>query len=179
MTGISQVRKAALSLPETVEESHAATVSFTVRGKRFASVTRTVVQLHLSAADADRVLDDHSTAERVTRGATRLGVVRVQLEDIDGQQMNHWVRRAWLARAPKRLAAEVSAGDHATAGRVGDLPKGIGKPATQALVGAGITTLAQVAGHSKKDLLTLHGIGPRAVRILDEALERQGQSMRD
>jgi hypothetical protein len=73
MTGISQVRKAALSLPETVEESHAATVSFTVRGKRFASVTRTVIQLHLSAADADRILDDHSTAERVTGTYPKVG----------------------------------------------------------------------------------------------------------
>jgi len=48
------------------------------------------------------------------------------------------------------------------------LPEKIGKPATRALLGAGITTLQQVANLSDEELLKLHGVGPKAVRILRE-----------
>lgn len=111
----------------------------------------------------------HPTAQRLVRGATPVGV-RVPIGDINGQQLNHWVRRAWLSRAPKQLAARVAAGDTAAPGEVGDLPKAIGGPATRALTGAGITTLAQVAALTDADLLAMHGVGPRAVRILRETL---------
>ncbi|MFK0292469.1 helix-hairpin-helix domain-containing protein [Streptomyces sp. NPDC090442] len=90
--------------------------------------------------------------------------------DINGCQLNHWVRRAWLSRAPKRLAARIAAGDSATPGAVGDLPKTVGVPATRALASAGITTLAQIAELTDAELLALHGVGPKAVRILREAL---------
>ncbi|MBN0040565.1 DNA-binding protein [Cellulosimicrobium cellulans] len=46
----------------------------------------------------------------------------------------------------------------------------MGRPATRALAGAGITTLSDVARLSDRELLALHGVGPRAVRILREAL---------
>ncbi|MFY1675143.1 DNA-binding protein [Plantactinospora sp. WMMB334] len=57
--------------------------------------------------------------------------------------------------------------------QIGDLPP-IGRPANSALLGAGITTLAQVATHRRRDLLALHGVGPKAMRILDAALAEQG-----
>lgn len=57
--------------------------------------------------------------------------------------------------------------------QIGDLPP-IGRPATSALLEAGITTLAQVAAHSRRDLLALHGVGPKAVDILAAALTEQG-----
>lgn len=171
MTTLGQLRKAALSFPETAEQAEGSgAVAFTVRDKRFASMgTDKAVRLHLPAADVDEVLTAHPTAERLTRGATSIGV-RVPLGDINGQQLNHWVRRAWLARAPKRLAEREAAGDTATAGAVGDLPKGIGNPATRALASAGITTLAQVAELTEAELLAMHGVGPKAVRILGEAV---------
>lgn len=49
-----------------------------------------------------------------------------------------------------------------------DLPKSIGKPALRALYAAGITRLKQAAKLSDKQLLALHGVGPKAVRILRE-----------
>ncbi|MFN8040357.1 MAG: hypothetical protein U0Q07_14185 [Acidimicrobiales bacterium] len=58
-----------------------------------------------------------------------------------------------------------------------DLPK-IGAPATRALAAIGITHLEQVAGHSEAELLALHGVGPRAVRILGDALAEAGLSLR-
>lgn len=58
-----------------------------------------------------------------------------------------------------------------------DLPR-IGAPATRALAAIGITRLDQVAGRSEAELLALHGVGPRAIRILREALDQHGRSLR-
>ena len=59
----------------------------------------------------------------------------------------------------------------------GELPA-IGAPATRALASIGITRLDQVADQSERELLALHGFGPRALRILGEALAARGQSLR-
>jgi predicted flap endonuclease-1-like 5' DNA nuclease len=58
---------------------------------------------------------------------------------------------------------------------IGDLPA-IGRPATSALMAAGITTLAQVATSSRRELLAMHGVGPKAVRLLEAALQENGLS---
>lgn len=53
------------------------------------------------------------------------------------------------------------------------LPK-ISKPATRALNQIGITTLEQVASRSDEELLSLHGVGPKAIKILQVALSEKG-----
>lgn len=53
------------------------------------------------------------------------------------------------------------------------LPK-IGAPATRALENAGVHGLEDLTNWSEKDLLALHGMGPRAVGILREHLAEQG-----
>lgn len=53
------------------------------------------------------------------------------------------------------------------------LPK-IGAPATRALASIGVTRIDQLAGHSESELLALHGFGPRALRILHEAMTELG-----
>lgn len=58
-----------------------------------------------------------------------------------------------------------------------DLPK-IGAPATRALASIGITRLDDVAERTEAELLALHGFGPRALRILNEALAARGRSIR-
>jgi hypothetical protein len=58
-----------------------------------------------------------------------------------------------------------------------DLPK-IGAPATRALASVGITRLDALAGRSRAELLDLHGFGPKALRILEEALAERGLTMR-
>jgi predicted flap endonuclease-1-like 5' DNA nuclease len=62
---------------------------------------------------------------------------------------------------------------------VGDLPDAIGKTAARELSLSGITTLRQVASHSKKELLAIHGVGPKALAILGEALADKGLDYRD
>ncbi len=176
MTTSAQLRKTALSLPETAEhETRPGMVAFTVRDKQFAAASKdNHVELRLPAGDVARVLAEHPTARRLTRGTSQIGV-RIPLGDINGQQLNHWVRRAWLSRAPKQLAAQATAGETATAGDVGDLPKAIGGPATRALVRVGITTLEQVAELTEAELKKMHGVGPKAIRILADALHESGR----
>jgi hypothetical protein len=53
------------------------------------------------------------------------------------------------------------------------LPR-IGRPATAALELAGYTRLDQLAGVPRASLAALHGVGPKALRILDEALAGHG-----
>ena len=55
-----------------------------------------------------------------------------------------------------------------------DLPSAIGRPATGALHEAGITRLSQLPRHRERDLLALHGVGPKAVRLLRAAPAERG-----
>jgi hypothetical protein len=48
-------------------------------------------------------------------------------------------------------------------------PPGLSQPALRALVGAGYTSLEQVAAAGEVELLALHGVGPKAIRIFREA----------
>ena len=57
-----------------------------------------------------------------------------------------------------------------------DFPREIGRPATGALAVAGYTHLEQLTRVTKAELLKLHGVGPKAIRILRETLEAQGMS---
>lgn len=57
-----------------------------------------------------------------------------------------------------------------------DFPRQIGNPATQALKAAGYSRLEQLAKVTEAELLKLHGVGPKAVRILRETLEAKGMS---
>jgi hypothetical protein len=59
----------------------------------------------------------------------------------------------------------------------GDLPPNVGAPATRALVAAGYTQLRQLAGVPESDLAQLHGVGPRALSRLKDALSAAGLSL--
>jgi effector-binding domain-containing protein len=56
-----------------------------------------------------------------------------------------------------------------------DFPK-IGKPALRALNYAGYSRLEQLTQVSEQELLSLHGMGPKAMRLLREALAEEGWS---
>ncbi len=55
------------------------------------------------------------------------------------------------------------------------LPK-IGAPATRALTAQGLTRLEQLTSVTESDVAALHGVGPRALRILREAMDEAGLS---
>lgn len=50
----------------------------------------------------------------------------------------------------------------------------VGAPATRALNHAGYTELRQLAGVPAVELGALHGVGPKALRIIEQALEAHG-----
>ena len=49
-------------------------------------------------------------------------------------------------------------------------PRGIGNPATRALIAAGYTSVEQLSDICESDLLKLHGVGPKAIRIVKVTL---------
>jgi ERCC4-type nuclease len=55
-------------------------------------------------------------------------------------------------------------------------PAALSAPARRALASAGYTSLAQLAQVSEAELRKLHGIGPKALAQLREALAARGHS---
>ncbi len=58
------------------------------------------------------------------------------------------------------------------------LPPAIGRPALRALEAAGMRSLTDVSQHTESELLALHGVGPRAIRLLRTALAERGLEFR-
>ena len=50
------------------------------------------------------------------------------------------------------------------------LPAGLSAPARRALAGAGVRTLDDLARGTEADVLRLHGMGPKAMGVLRQAL---------
>ena len=55
-----------------------------------------------------------------------------------------------------------------------DFPAGLSNPARRALAAAGCKNLAQLASFSEKEVSQWHGIGPRALATLRDALKAKG-----
>ena len=60
-----------------------------------------------------------------------------------------------------------------------DVLQKLPKPAQRALAAAGYVRLEQFAEVSEAELLKLHGVGPKATRMLGEALAARGLSFAD
>ena len=60
-----------------------------------------------------------------------------------------------------------------------ECPPGIGLVAKRELAQHGFTRYEHLATVSARELLAMHGVGPKAVRILREELARRGLSLRD
>lgn len=57
------------------------------------------------------------------------------------------------------------------------LPK-TSRPAQGALEAVGVYTLEELAHWTERDVLALHGMGPKALRILREAMAERGLTFR-
>jgi hypothetical protein len=55
-----------------------------------------------------------------------------------------------------------------------DFPPRLAQPALRALAGAGYTRLEQLTRVTEADLLKLHGMGPKALGLIREALKARG-----
>lgn len=58
-----------------------------------------------------------------------------------------------------------------------DLPN-IGRPATSALGQIGVRNVEQLSSYTEREILALHGVGPKAIRILRPAMAERGISFR-
>jgi hypothetical protein len=55
-----------------------------------------------------------------------------------------------------------------------NFPAGVAKPALRALFAAGLMSLEQLTQISADELAALHGMGPKAIRLLHAALQAKG-----
>jgi predicted flap endonuclease-1-like 5' DNA nuclease len=63
--------------------------------------------------------------------------------------------------------------------RASELTPRIGKVATRELANRGYTRYEQLSQVAPRDLLRIHGIGTKAIRILEEELATRGLAFRD
>ena len=57
-------------------------------------------------------------------------------------------------------------------------PRGISGPALRALSAAGVRSVADLSRWSERDLAALHGMGPKALAVLKDALAAAGEGFR-
>ena len=57
-----------------------------------------------------------------------------------------------------------------------NLPPRLSAPALRALASVGVTRLEQLTTFTEKDIKKLHGMGPKGIKQLHEALEQHGLS---
>ena len=57
-----------------------------------------------------------------------------------------------------------------------EFPKGVSQPAIRALASIGVTQVDQLTRFTERELLALHGMGPKAIRIRRAALTAKGKT---
>jgi predicted flap endonuclease-1-like 5' DNA nuclease len=60
-----------------------------------------------------------------------------------------------------------------------EFPPSVGRVAPRSLAAWGITTNEQLAEHSTRELLAIHGVGPKAIRLLGEEMQKRGLAYRE
>jgi hypothetical protein len=75
-------------------------------------------------------------------------------------------------------ANEQGTGNKASPAAATPFPKGVSQPAIRALASAGYTRLDQLEHATERKLATLLGMGPKALRILAQALKDRGKVFR-
>jgi len=104
---LSQVRKFALSLPDSTEQPHFKYTSFRVGGRIFMTAPPGGEHLHIFVGDEHRqpALALHPQfLEKLIWGGKAVGV-HATLANADVAVIHDLLRTAWAAKAPKRPAA--------------------------------------------------------------------------
>jgi len=166
-TELQRVRAAALQLAQVRETTHFRMPAFTVAGRSFASLKDERLQLRLAEQDVETLLAQQSGAERISTARAVIGA-SVPVADLGDAVLLEWLGRSWRHRAPAALGKPEDA--PRAVGSLPDLPA----PAQRALAASGVTSLADVCARSRAELLALHGVGPKAIRVLQEAIDGAG-----
>jgi hypothetical protein len=102
-----------MSLPDVTEEPHFEYTSFRVKGKIFATAPPDGEHLHIFVADEDRepaLFMNPGVIEKLLWGGKVRGL-RVALRRANLPMITELLRKAWLRKAPKALAATVRASE--------------------------------------------------------------------
>ena len=104
---LARVRDLALSWPEVYEQDHHGIVSFRVRGKIFATVPdERHLRVMAGEAEIRAAVAEHPGFCEPFYWGSRLACVVVSLEaTTDENLVSDLLAEAWLAKAPKALAA--------------------------------------------------------------------------
>jgi hypothetical protein len=101
MTTRAQLRKTALTFQEVKEDAADGVVTYSVRGKEFASVTKDgMVRLRLPDAEAGDAIAAYAKAEWLIHAGRPIGF-QAPLADVGGQHLWSLVMAAWKHRAPR------------------------------------------------------------------------------
>jgi hypothetical protein len=82
--------------------------------------------------------------------------------------------RCPLSRSKRRKATAL----RQTATIKGAFPPGLAEPALRALLAAGFSQLSDLTKVTEAEFASLHGVGPKAVRIIGAALRDKGLTFR-
>lgn len=167
MTTIRHIRTSAgrlESVEETIDDS---VIIFSVDERPFAWVDQaeSTLRIAVPSREADSIIDDIPSARRVRRPVG----VAVALTEVNGMVANSLMHRAWAHARPSGAPAPAT---------IVDVPPSIGRPATRALAEHGIGSLSDLAGHARTEIAAWHGVGPKALDILTQALSKAGLSWR-
>lgn len=107
-------------------------------------------------------------------GALITRIAKARATELGGSTQHNLLKRTTKGRVRKNNgpAAKPKPDRTAQAGatRSAAIPTAVGRPALRALEAAGITTLAEAARRNPLDLAKLHGVGPKALQVLAEAI---------
>lgn len=123
--------------------------------------------LRLGEPDVQELAATHPGAEPISASGGVIGA-SVPVADLQEADLQNWLGRSRAHRAPARLAPDAPRASSAV-----DLPK-LPTPAQRALAAIGVTTLDDVCGRSRAEFLELHGMGPQAIRLLQEGIDGAG-----
>lgn len=139
-----------------------------------------------SARDTLASLRDHLDAPRALWVAYPHDIDRARLEVTLSEHRRRSVSRqvtiddTWVAMRFGKMKAGEQPVDptavRAAGERPSDLPTRLSAPARRALAGAGIVTLSDLSQWREQDVLALHGMGPKAMPALKQALADAGLS---
>lgn len=109
---IEEVRKLAMSLPETTEESHFDKRSFRVRGKIYAVIQEDLISLVVKTTKEERLAAVTLAPEiySVTDGFQNLNYMKLQLDRISLDEFRPVLIHAWRLVVPKSIAKEYENG---------------------------------------------------------------------
>ena len=110
MTTLAQVRRIALSLPDTTEQDHHGFPSFRVTGKIFATLPD-AAHVHVMLPDTlvEMAIGTSPLACEELRWGKRLSGVRVTLASAASAHLEMLLTEAWRLRAPARLLRAIPA----------------------------------------------------------------------